>query len=107
MSLLLLLFTLEEIQKGNCTKPVRGDIVQLDMNRLWAIKCKKYVTHLYSCGFVCKIAVGYVDYKFPLDSELEGKEGGKEVEKMQGDRWLRPLPPIINNLKGRKLCTKY
>ena len=38
--LLLLLFTKDELGKGNCTKPQRPDIHQLDHNRLWAIKCK-------------------------------------------------------------------
>ena len=40
VSLLQLLFTTEELSKGNCTKPVREDILQLDSERLWAIKCK-------------------------------------------------------------------
>ena len=39
VSLLQLLFTTEELSKGNCTKPVREDILQLDSERLWAIKC--------------------------------------------------------------------
>ena len=41
VGLLLLLFTHEELGRGNCTKPVRGDIEQLDSERLWAIKCNK------------------------------------------------------------------
>ena len=40
LGLLLLLFTSEELSTGNCTKPVRKDIKQLDAERLWAIRCK-------------------------------------------------------------------
>lgn len=40
ISLLLLLFSPEELQHGNCTKSAREDIMQLDTERLWAIKCK-------------------------------------------------------------------
>ena len=40
IGLLQLLFTTEELSRGNCTKPVRGDIQQLDSERLWAIRCK-------------------------------------------------------------------
>ena len=39
-SLLLLLFTHSELASGNCTRPVREDIKQLNSERLWAIKCK-------------------------------------------------------------------
>ena len=39
--LLLLLFTSDELSCGNCTKPMRKDINQLDSERLWAIKCKE------------------------------------------------------------------
>ena len=40
LALLLILFTQEELSQGNCTKPMRADIQQLDSERLWAIKCK-------------------------------------------------------------------
>ena len=40
--LLFLLFSVNELAGGNCTKPIREDINQLDGNRLWAIKCKCY-----------------------------------------------------------------
>ena len=40
LALLLLLFTQDELGQGNCTKPTRPDIQQLDSERLWAIKCK-------------------------------------------------------------------
>ena len=39
LALLLLLFSNEEISTGNCSKPMRQDISQLDPERLWAIKC--------------------------------------------------------------------
>ena len=39
--LLLLLFTSDDLSSGNCTKPMRKDIHQLDIERLWAIKCKE------------------------------------------------------------------
>ena len=39
--LLLLLFSTEELSQGNCTKPVRKDILQLDSERLWGIQCKQ------------------------------------------------------------------
>ena len=42
-ALLTLLFTHDELSHGNCTKPVRDDITQLDTERLWAIKCKQVV----------------------------------------------------------------
>lgn len=38
-ALLTLLFTPNELATGNCTKPVRDDINELDSERLWAIKC--------------------------------------------------------------------
>ena len=41
--LLFLLFSVNELASGNCTKPIREDIAQLDGNRLWAIKCKLLV----------------------------------------------------------------
>lgn len=41
-ALLYLLFSSEELSRGNCTKPVRSDIIQLDSERLWAIKCNKW-----------------------------------------------------------------
>ena len=40
VGLLQLLFSAEELAQGNCTKPIRDDIVQLDSDKLWAIKCK-------------------------------------------------------------------
>ena len=42
-ALLLLLFSTDEIAHGNCTQPIRGDIKQLDSEKLWAIKCKNIV----------------------------------------------------------------
>lgn len=39
LSLLLLLFSQDELSKWNCSKPMRSDIKQLDAERLWAIKC--------------------------------------------------------------------
>ena len=33
-ALLLLLFSIQELSKGNCTRPMRGDIEQLDSERL-------------------------------------------------------------------------
>ena len=54
IALLLLLFTETELSHGNCTKPVLGDIKQLDSERLWAIKCKKIfsreTSHLHLHG---------------------------------------------------------
>lgn len=44
VGLLLLLFTSDQLKRGNCTKPVRKDIDQLDPDRVWAIKCK------YACN---------------------------------------------------------
>ena len=41
---LALLLTQEELSQGNCTKPMRSDIQQLDSERLWAIKCKDVLT---------------------------------------------------------------
>ena len=38
--LLAVLLSPEELARGNCTKPVRPDIKQLDTERLWGIKCK-------------------------------------------------------------------
>ena len=47
-ALLSLLFSTTELAHGNCTKPVRGDIKQLNSERLWAIRCKKmYICILY------------------------------------------------------------
>lgn len=43
--LLQLLFSVDELSKGNYTKPVRDDIIQLDSEWLWAIKCK--LTYIY------------------------------------------------------------
>ena len=40
LELLMLLFTNEELAHGNCTRPVRDDIIQMDSEHLWAIKCK-------------------------------------------------------------------
>ena len=40
LALLQLMFTNTELAHGNCTKPVRDDIKQLDIERLWAIRCK-------------------------------------------------------------------
>ena len=40
VGLLMLLYTPDKLSSGNCTKPIRNDIMQLDSNRLWAIKCK-------------------------------------------------------------------
>jgi hypothetical protein len=40
LALLQLLFTNVELASGNCTKPVQEDIKQLDIERLWAIRCK-------------------------------------------------------------------
>ena len=37
--LLQLLFTNDELARGNCTKPTRPDITRLDSERMWAIKC--------------------------------------------------------------------
>ena len=42
VGLLLLLYTREELRSGNCSKPIRSDIQQLDPERLWGIKCKQY-----------------------------------------------------------------
>ena len=39
-ALLQLLFTSKELAKGNCTRPMRSDIEELDSERIWAIKCK-------------------------------------------------------------------
>lgn len=47
-ALLSLLFTPTELAKGNCTKPVREDINELDSERLWAIKCKNKI-NLNAC----------------------------------------------------------
>lgn len=47
--LLQLLFTSQELATGNCTRPMRADIQQLDSERLWAIKCN---THNYISVFV-------------------------------------------------------
>jgi hypothetical protein len=38
VALLLLLFTPDQLKHGNCTKPVRKDIDQLDPDRVWAIR---------------------------------------------------------------------
>ena len=35
----VILFTPHELASGNCTKPIRNEM-ELDNNRLWAIKCK-------------------------------------------------------------------
>ena len=40
IALLHLLFSNSELARGNCTKPVREDIRQLDTERLWAIRCE-------------------------------------------------------------------
>ena len=42
LGLLLLLFSTDELAHGNCTKPVWADILQLDSERLLAIKCKLF-----------------------------------------------------------------
>ena len=34
VGLLMLLFTPDELASGNCSKPIRNDITQLDTNRL-------------------------------------------------------------------------
>jgi hypothetical protein len=39
-NLLMVLFTLEELATGNCTKAVRSDIVLLDQNKIKAIRGK-------------------------------------------------------------------
>ena len=40
VGLLLLLFSPKELAAGNCTKPIRDDITELDSDKVWAIKCK-------------------------------------------------------------------
>ena len=40
VGLLQLLFSQDELRSGNCSKPTRPDIMQLDSERLWAIKCE-------------------------------------------------------------------
>ena len=52
-ALLLLLFSSVELGRGNCTKPIREDIEQLDSERLWAIKCMFMQSkHVYTVLFV-------------------------------------------------------
>ena len=46
--LLSFLFTQDELSKGNCSKPMRFDIEQLNAERLWPIKCN--LCYIFTCG---------------------------------------------------------
>ena len=64
-ALLQLLFSSQELATGNCTKPTRPDINELDSERLWAIKCK-YNPYNFSVRFNHLLLSGHIDYVFPL-----------------------------------------
>ena len=73
--LLLLLLTATELSHGNYTKPVRGDIKQLDSERLWAIKCKKMFSNVRKCSLEKHLTYTYtffIDYMFPIDGGCVG-----------------------------------
>ena len=63
--LLQLLFSPDELSKGNCTKPIRDVIGELDGERLWA-KCYNPLFHLhlsplvYRSSFWCIILYMYM-----------------------------------------------
>lgn len=91
--LLLLLFSLDELASGNCTKPIRDDIKQLDGNRLWAIKCKCLVLSVPNLhSHFSRILIGHIDFKFPISEELDGK-GGKEKS---AKRWKDIMQKNLN-----------
>ena len=92
VALLLLLFSREELAHENCTKPIRGDIHQLDTNQLWAIKCKKHFTYMNTL-LTFFVFAGHVNYIFPIDPEQEK------------ERWNILLRKCLN-LKCRQMRIK-
>ena len=51
------------------------------------------------CNFGVKSAylpLGHVDFKFPEQSDLEGKEGEREVAILQEKRWREMLQKTLN-----------
>ena len=125
-ALLLLLFSSVELGRGNCTKPIREDIEQLDSERLWAIKCRVNMYTLYFSSvllhpsFICTCiwcvkyswrcgiyihyhtftpCLGHVDYLYPVP-ESENRE------KDQNRRWSvilqKHLNPACRHLRSKK-----
>ena len=74
IALLLLLFTPKVSAHGNCTKPVRGDISQLDSEQLWAIKSNVY-------AFKIKHAVDFMQVTLIMSSRWMMTWGEKEQKK--------------------------
>lgn len=104
LALLLQLFTTEELGRGNCTKPVRKDVYQLDTERLWAIKCRMCLP-MHACPFyspyTCTSA-GHIDFIFPIsDADL----GEMEKDKALNKRWTTILQKCLNP-KCRQLRIK-
>jgi hypothetical protein len=79
--LLQLLFTPDELSKGNCTKPIRDDINELNGERLWAIKC-------------------HVDFLYPL--ELEGEDREKGASRRWKQLLQKSLNPICRHLRQKQ-----
>ena len=80
-----------------------GDIQQLDSERLWAIKCKKYTMKcIYTTCIISffVISSGHIDYLYPIGSGLEDEERERATNK----RWLQimqknaePFMPTFTN----------
>lgn len=75
---------------GNCTKP---DIIQLDTEWLWAIKCKVIIISIWA-WFYIPISVGHVDYRFPVSTDPDADD--KEGERILMDRWTKILQKSLN-----------
>ena len=74
LGLLLLLFTANKLRQGNCTKPVRKDVQELDSKRLWAIS-KMLIRSCFDYYFT-----GHVDYLLP-QTVKQATDGGPYSQK--------------------------
>ena len=84
-----LLFNHEELRRGNCTKPVRDDVQQLDSERLWAIKCMIVMQFTFTLpAFVL----------FPYQAILTSytPHDGSICEKSETARWSTILTKTLN-----------